>query len=138
MAQGSSSEADGIKGSVRVPGMFTHFQIEGIENTQVRNESYEQEQVLIVQSTAEMSQKQLSQNLQVFLLPVDRPKNFPDRKKISKNFYWNAKDVSKPVVELSKSLELEPIPPNWQMQNHKLQIQSPTWAFLICRIKRER
>lgn len=136
VAQGSSSEADGIKGSVRVPGMFTHFQIEGIENTQVRNESYEQEQVLIVQSTAEMSQKQLSQNLQVFLLPVDRPK-LPGQKKISKNFYWNAKDVSKPVVELSKSLELEPIPTelaNAKTISYKFKAQPG--RFLYVRIKK--
>ena len=94
---------------VTVPGMLTHFRFREANLSLVRNDQYEPEQVLILGSTAAAKQKELTEHLEVYVLPVDRPA-LPNDKKIRKNFYWNVSNVSKDIVSISKKLDLKPIP----------------------------
>lgn len=108
-SEGPGSENE-LSDSTRVPGMLTHFRFESVSPTLVRNEKYEPEQVLVISSTAAVKQDHLSEYMEVYVLPVDRPK-LPNEKKPRKNYRWRSvNDVTQRVLAQSKPLELEPIP----------------------------
>lgn len=107
-SEGSGSENE-LSDLTYVPGMLTHFRFESALPTLVRNEKYEPEQVLVISSTAAVKQKDLSEHMEVYVLPVDRPK-LPNKRR-ARNYRWSSvNDVSKKVLSLSTRLDLGPIP----------------------------
>jgi uncharacterized protein YfaS (alpha-2-macroglobulin family) len=68
-AQGGAQTHDAIEEKVRIPSTATAFQIESIMGTIARNKNGEPEQVLIVNTTADISTSELAKALKVWLLP---------------------------------------------------------------------
>lgn len=95
--------------STTVPGMLTHFRIEDADLSLVRNDQYEPEQVLILNTTAGVAQKNLTEHMEVYALPIDRPA-LPNDKKVRKKYRWTVNDVSKHILSIATKVELTPIP----------------------------
>ncbi len=99
-----------LSDTTRVPGMLTHFRFNSAKPTLVRNEKYEPEQVLVISSTAAVKEKDLSEHLEVYVLPVNRPR-LPSEKYSRKNYRWHyVNEVSQKVLSLSDRLTPSPIP----------------------------
>jgi len=58
--------------AVAIPGLFS-LAVQQAEFTLVRNERYEPEQVIVLSTSADVSEKDLAQGVQAWLLPVHRP-----------------------------------------------------------------
>lgn len=103
--QGSATK---LERSITVPGILTLFRFKNAELKLVRNHQYESEQVLILHSTSQVSQKDLTKHLEVYSLPRDRPASF-NRKEI-KRYSWHVNAVSQKVLSLATKVKLTPIP----------------------------
>lgn len=105
---GDAWERD-LSSQVNIPGMYSYFRVSQVNPTLVRNKRNEPEQVLIVEMTAGVLEKELQKNISVYELPKDLPASQGRRGR--KNYrYWQAKDVDQYVLGFARKLELEAIP----------------------------
>ena len=98
-----------LERDVTVPGMFNFFRIQSAQLTLVRNERYEPEQVLVVQTTAGVEEARLQKNLSVFMLPKDRPalQNQPVQKDYR---YSQVEEIGPEILKAAEKVTLEPLP----------------------------
>ena len=68
-AQGGAQTRDGAEQKLRIPSNGTAFQIESIEATSLETRTGEPEQVLILNTTADISSSELAKAIQIRLLP---------------------------------------------------------------------
>jgi uncharacterized protein YfaS (alpha-2-macroglobulin family) len=71
--QGGAQSRDAIEEKVRIPSVATAFQIDSITGTIARNKNGEPEQVLIVNTSADISTHDLAKAIKVWLLPKRKP-----------------------------------------------------------------
>lgn len=104
-AEGGVTISDDLVASVSVPGMYSFFRVSSSQVTLVRDEHNDPEQVLIIETTDGVQDNILQQNLQVYLLPNDRPAD--KSRKLAKNYYWNrTEEIGPNILKLSERLEL--------------------------------
>src|SRR5438876_5650377 len=72
-AQGGAKTSQATEDKLRIPSNGTAFQIESIAGTIARNKNGEPEQVLILNTTAEISSSELAKAIQILLLPKREP-----------------------------------------------------------------
>lgn len=135
-SRGGAGSPKELSTEVRIPGMYDCFQIASVEPTFVRNERFESEQVLVIETTAPARQEDLGRNLKVFVLPQDRPahQNQPARK----NYSWsNIDEIGTEVLNLSQALTLEPIPTEREFSTlHSFKYNADIGRFLFVRIQK--
>ncbi|MCP4750973.1 MAG: alpha-2-macroglobulin family protein [Proteobacteria bacterium] len=140
---------DGVKSSVAgsnasieeasyaaVPGMYSFFRVSQAEPTFVRNEQYEPEQVLVVDTTTRVAQEELANHLELFLLPRDRPET-PGREAVKSYRGWSRSEIGKLILERSRKVNMESIPADHRyskLQSFKYAVEPG--RFLYLRIKK--
>ncbi|MGE5208864.1 MAG: alpha-2-macroglobulin family protein, partial [Alphaproteobacteria bacterium] len=68
-AQGGAQTRDSIEQKLRIPSVASMFQIEAIQTTIARNKNGEPEQLIVLNTTADIGTRELSKALQIRLLP---------------------------------------------------------------------
>ncbi len=138
--RGGPSTADAIERKVTIPGKYTLLRIDSVELSLVRNERYEPEQVLVVATTAGVSEAEMVKNLSVFLLPKDLP---PIQKQEGKKDYqWSEwSDPSKigpEVLELSTPVKLKPLPRDREYAElHSFKYSIPPGRYLFIKLNKD-
>jgi len=98
-----------ISTDILVPGVSNFIRINYISLDMIRNKDYQLEQMLVVDSKGRAGVKALADNLEAWVLPLNRPAE--PGQKAEKNYFWSsASEISPAVIKLSTSLELEAIP----------------------------
>lgn len=98
-----------LESKVTIPGMFNFFRIQSAQLTLVRNERYEPEQVLVIQTTAGVEESRLQKNLSVYMLPKDRPAL--QGQPLQKDYhYYNTEEIGPEILKASTKVTLEPLP----------------------------
>jgi uncharacterized protein YfaS (alpha-2-macroglobulin family) len=67
--QGGAQTRDALEQKIQIPSVATAFQISSIEGNTARNKNGEPEQVLILSTTADISTKDLTKAIKIWLLP---------------------------------------------------------------------
>jgi uncharacterized protein YfaS (alpha-2-macroglobulin family) len=108
-ASGQGTPAGAFSMTVAVPGMTGYVQVRGISQELVKNDDQKFDQVLIFSTRGTIEEAELSRNIQVWELPVDRPE-LPGIK-AQKNHRWTSLSEMVPeVLALGKRIDMEPIP----------------------------
>lgn len=111
-ARGGPVSGVKLETNISIPGMYSYFRIRASSLQLVRNERYDPEQVLIIETTDGVLESELQENLKVYVLPRDLPV-LPgsNRKKAVFKYHWSSTSMVGPeVLALSTPVELEPIP----------------------------
>jgi len=98
-----------IERTVAIPGKYNFLRVVSAEVTLVRNERYEPEQVLVIQTSGGVQEAEIVNNLMAYILPRDRPafQGQPEKK----NFRWSDPAFIGPeVLDRSEPLQLTPLP----------------------------
>ncbi len=121
---------------VNIPGMYNYFRVANINPTLVRNKRNEPEQVLIVEMTAGVLEKELQKNITVYELPRDLPAT--QGRRARKNYrYWRAKDVDQYILGFARKLELEAIPTEHEYSSiHSFRYKADVGRSLYINIKK--
>jgi Large extracellular alpha-helical protein len=138
----SSRSGDGtqneVSADVRIPGMYDYFRINSVEANFVRNPQYEPKQVLVIETTAGARQEDIAKNLQVYLLPKDRPAI--QGQLAQPDYNWNSWDnmvIGTEVLNLSQPIALEPIPTEQEFSTlHSFKYRADVGRSLFVRIKK--
>ncbi|NIT03343.1 hypothetical protein GTO10_00120, partial [Candidatus Saccharibacteria bacterium] len=98
-----------LKAEIYIPGVYNFFRIASANISLVRNERFEPEQVLVIETTAGVLESEIRKAIDAYVLPKDRPE-VPGRK-ARRNYWWsNPAEVGPEVLGKSEQLKLEPIP----------------------------
>jgi hypothetical protein len=101
--------AQGLSGFVRVPGMGTYFRVESVQATLVRNDKFEPEQVLVMQFSDGVSEKEMGGHIEAWVLPRDKPAAAGGKAQPHYSWY-NTAEVGPEVLKLSKPVPLTQVP----------------------------
>lgn len=125
-----------LEKEVRIPGMYDYFRIGSVEATFVRNERFEPEQVVVIETSVDVSQANILRDLSIYQLPKDRPA-FQGRS-VRQNHHWrNILEIGTEVLELSKALKLDPIPTDREFATlHSFKYKAEPGRFLFIRMKK--
>jgi hypothetical protein len=108
-SRGGEGTDEARQSEQRVAGMYDFFRISSVSTTYVRNEKFEPEQVIVVETTARARMQDVLKKLSVHLLPVDRPKIGALKKQ--KNHYWSqTNEIGPEVLKASSLVKLDPQP----------------------------
>lgn len=128
--------ADGMSVEARVPGMYDYFRIADVNLSYVRNDNYEPEQVLVVETTAAAMQQDIQKNLTVYELPKDKPAT-PISKKVDDYAWRQAAEVGPDILKLAKKVELKAIPTAKEYDTlHSFKYSGTVGRYLFVRIEK--
>lgn len=133
--KGNSHDSE-LSTKVTVPGMLNFVRIESVQQTIVRNEKYESEQVLVVDTKGKAKASELLKNIEILVLPVDRPE-LPGIKG-QKNHQWSdVKKIGPEVRELSKPIRLNSMETEHEFENiNSFKMNVPPLRYLYIKIKK--
>ncbi len=125
-----------IASSLAVPGMYNFFRIQNVHPTLVRNDKFEPEQVLLIESTADARSESIANGLEVFVLPEEKPADGDEPAK--KRYHWtSASEVTPKIATLMKKLPLELIPTEHEGSKlHSFRFKTEVGRFLLIKIKK--
>jgi len=93
---------------VTIPGLDNFIQIRNIEQQIIRNDAYKFEQILVLETKGKARIKDVMDNLEVWILPKDKPET--PGMKARKNYHWYSHaEVGPEILKKSTRLELTPI-----------------------------
>jgi hypothetical protein len=135
-AAGGNSLKEKLEESVWIPGVYNVFRIKSASLTLVRNDRYEPEQVLVVQTTAAALGSEIQKALKVMALPIDRPAT-ADRKAVQKYQWGNTQEIGPEVLNLATPVDLEPIPAQHEYSNlHSFKYNAEVGRHIYIKIKK--
>jgi uncharacterized protein YfaS (alpha-2-macroglobulin family) len=91
---------DELKIEVAIPSLYKAFKIKDVSSSFVRNEKFEPEQILLIETTLDANSEELAKKMKVFQLPADRPA-FGEEKEL-KDYHWNS--ISEITEDIQKKM----------------------------------
>ncbi len=133
---GGPATTDMSERDVHIPGRYNLFKIRRAQLTLVRNETYDPEQVLVVDCTSGVLEAKLDGAIQAWVLPKDKPKG--PGQKAQKDYYWSdPEEIGPEVLKKSRRVPLAPIPAEHEYSTqHTFKLDAPPSRFLYVRIKK--
>ncbi|HEY0720147.1 MAG TPA: hypothetical protein VGE50_02720, partial [Gammaproteobacteria bacterium] len=133
-ARGGPADDNELRSDVTVPGMYSYFRINTAEPTLARDPHNNPEQILVIQVSDGVLEKELNERLTVYQLPIDRPA-VQDRPAERNYGWWNAAEIGPEVLALSEKLKLEPLPTEHEYdQLHSYRYQANPGRRLYIRL----
>jgi uncharacterized protein YfaS (alpha-2-macroglobulin family) len=134
-AQGGKGTSAALDQAVGVPGLYS-LSVTGTELTLVDNERLEPEQVMLVSTSADVSEKDMATSVTARVLPLYHPDQKPEERKTPFAWYDPAK-VPEKVLGQSTPLKLEAIPAERdQASRHGFKYQADVGRYVYVRIKK--
>ncbi|MDH5183911.1 MAG: alpha-2-macroglobulin, partial [Gammaproteobacteria bacterium] len=132
---GVSISAD-LSTEVSVPGMYSYFRIGSATVNLVRNEQNDPEQVLILETTDGVEESVLKNNIELLLLPLDRPAT--KGRKVEKNYEWyNVEEIGPEILTLSTAVSVKALPAEHEYAKlHSFRIDVPPNRTLYIRVNK--
>ncbi len=106
--RGGSSMESKLERAIDIPGMFNFFRISSSNLSLVRNEKFEPEQVLVLETTTGVEPKEINPAVSAYVLPVYHPKTKDSERK--NPYAWRAEEVDAAILKLATPLKLAAVP----------------------------
>jgi uncharacterized protein YfaS (alpha-2-macroglobulin family) len=153
--QGGAQTHESVEDKVRIPSIATAFQIDSVTGTIVRNKNGDPEQVLMITTTADISTRELTQAVKVWLLPTRKAQagegaagaesadadlqesdETPNEDSGREDSKWkSASDVPDQVLDQAKPIEITAIPSEKaQDRQHAFRVRVESKGELYIRI----
>ncbi len=135
-ALGGKPSLKAISRKVRVPGMFSYFRMRGVELSFARNEEFESEQIMVLQTTAGAYEEEIARNFSAWLLPKDKPAT--EREKAVKDYYWgSAVQIGPEILSISEPIKLTRIPAELEVATqHTYKYKAPVGRHIYVRVNK--
>ncbi|OFZ20838.1 MAG: hypothetical protein A2X94_04800 [Bdellovibrionales bacterium GWB1_55_8] len=133
---GGEPSDDAREFSVDVAGLYEGFKVGDVQVIFARNEKFEPEQVLILETRIGVRSEDISQALEVFLLPADHQP--AGSRKIISDYRWSSPgEFTDAIKGASIPVELKVIPSeNTYTDRHSFKVKLPVNRFLFVRLKK--
>ena len=132
-ARGSPPLADELTGEVIIPGLYS-LTVDEISPKVVTNDKNEPEQVLVLQTSATVNERDMAKAAAVWLLPLKGPKdaaNPPD----DEAFDWSRVTVDEDALKRGQRLPLEAVPAEREFTDlHSFKYKAPVGRYLYVQL----
>lgn len=132
--RGGNATSDKLESTVAIPGMYNFFRIQSAQLSLVRNERFEPEQVLVLNTTDGIQEEILQKAMQAYVLPRDLPamQGQPERK----NYHWyRPEQIGPEILAQAKVLELKPLPTDKEYAAlHSFKYQAEPGQFVYIKV----
>ena len=120
---------------VDVPGLYSYLQVSGITPTIVDNERYQPDQVVMIETSAGVSESEMRAHVSAWLLPEYDPTD-PDEKKNKTPHEWSAPAlVGDDLLKQSGAVKLEPIASEKEYDTlHSFRFHAPPKRWMYVRV----
>ena len=135
-ARGSEGTPEKLERTVKVPGLYNFFNVEQAQLTLVDNERYEPEQVLVVETSSGVEEKELAKNLQAWVLPLYTD---DEEKKEKRPHNWDEQEdqVGQDVLAKAPQIKLEPIATEQEFATlHSFRYRAEVGRFIYVQVKK--
>ena len=130
-ARGGKAFESALNQSTNVPGLYS-LQISDISPTVVSNAQNEPEQILIVNASAAVNEKEMASHIRAWLLPRNKPNSKPEDLKYAYN-WGNNQEITAAVLAAGKPLVLSAIPAerdNIEMHSYKFDADVGAYIYV--------
>ncbi|MEA2166105.1 MAG: alpha-2-macroglobulin [Thermoanaerobaculia bacterium] len=135
-ARGGPGTEKKIERQVSVPGIYSFLRVNSAELSLVDNERNEPEQVLVLETTTDVSEKEMKPNVSAWLLPLNHPDKSLDDGKAP--YTWSSSSLVGPeILKLSRPVALDAIPYEKEFATmHSYRYHADVGRFLYVRVNR--
>ena len=131
-ARGGPPTAKAIEGAVAVPGLYS-LTIGDVSATLVDNAKFEPEQVLVLESSQAIAEKDANKALGAWVLPEFNPKT-PEGERTSA-YSWSTGEVGEEILKQSQKLALEAVPTEHEFDTmHSFKFHADPGRYLYVRV----
>ena len=135
-SRGGNKIADKIEMEVDVPGLLTFFKIADAQFNFAENQKYELEQVIAIETTTEVVDKDFDSSLEMLMLPKDKPAEVSGGEVI-KDYQWQTGEATPEILAKSAKLEFKRVPSEKpQTKLHTFKVKVPENQSLYIKVKK--
>ncbi|MCM2305104.1 MAG: MG2 domain-containing protein, partial [Elusimicrobia bacterium] len=135
-ARGGPATAVPLTASVRVPSMYDYFRVRSARAELVRNERLEPEQVLVVEASGGVGEKEFAAGLKAWVLPPDRPAA-PGRPFHKDHPWGDPAEIGPETLARSTAAALTPVPADREHPPvHSFKLRAAPGAALYVKVPR--
>ncbi|MEO8670595.1 MAG: alpha-2-macroglobulin [Tahibacter sp.] len=106
-ARGGEGSESALTGTVPIPGMYS-LRVNGVEAMLVDNAKFEPEQVLVLQLSQPVGEREIVRSVNAWLLPTVNPE-IKEADRTPEPYNWAGSQVSEKILRAATKLDLEPI-----------------------------
>ncbi|MEN8192551.1 MAG: MG2 domain-containing protein [Bacteroidota bacterium] len=121
-----------ISSKVTVPGITNFIKIGSVSQTLVRNDDYKLEQILVINSKGKARSEDLKKNMEVWILPKDKPKTFGSSR--IEDYRWSDPAMVGPeVIKHSTKAALTPVETELEyesMNSFKINVEPGKYIYV--------
>jgi hypothetical protein len=133
-ARGGPPTAKALEGSVTVPGLYS-LQISAVTPTLVDNANFEPEQVLVVETSQAVSEKDATKAITAWLLPEFNPKTPEDQR--TEPYGWSLDEIGEDLLKQSQKLQLDSVPTEREFDAlHSYKFHADPNRYLYVRVEK--
>lgn len=134
-SMGGNKIKEDFEVSTQVPGMLTYFKINSSSFDFVENSSYELEQVIAVQTSIDVTDKEFDSSFEILLLPLH--KNEDDAKNLKRPSEWTLGEVTSDVLKQSEKVSVVRIASERsQTSLHTFKVSVPAERSLYLKVRK--
>ncbi|WP_316353183.1 alpha-2-macroglobulin family protein [Candidatus Trichorickettsia mobilis] len=124
------------KEQVLIPNIYSYFKVTAAEIKIIKNDQYIPEQILVVQLNAPATSAEVKRNLELVLLPQDKPASFVGGFS-KKDYQWlSTAEITKEVLENSQAVVFEVLPNAAEYSTiHSFKVSSIPSRYLLFKLK---
>jgi alpha-2-macroglobulin len=131
-----NSQSSELSATITVPGMLNFVRIQSVEQTIVRNEKYQSEQVFVVGTKGKISSAELLKNMEVLVLPIDRPA-VPGIEGEKEHHWSDVSEIGPEVRGLSQSIQLQAMESEHEYEDvNSFKMKADPLRYLYIKVKK--
>ena len=125
-----------LAAAVRVPSMYDYFRITTVRAELVRNDRLEPEQVLIVEASGGVGERELAARIKAWVLPADRPAA-PGRPLQRDHAWGDPAEIGPETISRSTAVSLTPVTAEREFPAvHSFKLRAPPGAAVYVKLPR--
>jgi alpha-2-macroglobulin len=135
-ARGGNKTAEPLTRTVAVPSIYS-LRVAAIKPTLVNNDKFEPEQVLVLETTATVHEKEFAKNVTAYVLPVYHPDTKVEERKSA--YQWaDASKIGPEILKLGEPLKLEAIPAEREfVQLHSYKFTADVGRYIFVKVNKD-
>ncbi len=128
---------DKIEERVKVPGLYNFLKVESAKLTIVDNEKNEPEQVLVVETSAGVSESEMQKSVQAWVLPVYDPTVEDEAKKKRPHEWTDASVIGADLLKKGSAVKLSAIASEKEFSTlHSFKFKAEVGRYLYIQVKK--
>jgi alpha-2-macroglobulin len=135
-SRGGNKVEEKIQMDVEIPGLLTFFKVADAQFNFAENQQYELEQVIAVETTTEVLEKEFDKSFEMLLLPKDRAAEVAGGEPL-KDYPWNSGEMTPEILAKAQKIEFKRVASERsQTKLHTFKIKVPENRSVYMKVKK--